>query len=165
MNEAQNGDALAVAEDAVVTNDIVAPETQIPAAKPRLVPAIGAAAAAAGIGAAVWAAVTVATNYQIGWMAVGVGFLVGLAVKKAARRGSQEVAVVAAAFALLGCALGNLLSACGFLAKEESMGFFEVVARLEPGMAFSLMQAMFHPMDILFYGIAIYEAFKLTRNP
>ena len=33
------------------------------------------------IGAAIWAGITVATDYQISWMAVGVGFLVGFAVR------------------------------------------------------------------------------------
>ena len=36
---------------------------------------------AAVLGAAVWAGVTVATGYQIGWMAVGVGFVVGFTVR------------------------------------------------------------------------------------
>src|SRR5260221_13726610 len=43
---------------------------------------IGGGFISAIIGAVIWAAVTVATGYQIGWMAVGVGFLVGVAVRK-----------------------------------------------------------------------------------
>ena len=37
---------------------------------------------AALLGAGIWAGVTVATEYQIGWMAVGIGFLVGLTRKR-----------------------------------------------------------------------------------
>ena len=33
------------------------------------------------VGAAVWAVVTIATEYQIGFMAIGVGYLVGIAVR------------------------------------------------------------------------------------
>ena len=40
---------------------------------------------AAGIGASIWALINVAANYQIGWMAVGVGFLVGYAVRIVAK--------------------------------------------------------------------------------
>ncbi len=36
---------------------------------------------AAAVGAAIWAVITALTNFQIGWMAVGVGFLVGYAVR------------------------------------------------------------------------------------
>ena len=37
--------------------------------------------AAAIIGAIIWAVVTVTAKYQIGWMAVGVGVLVGFALR------------------------------------------------------------------------------------
>jgi hypothetical protein len=47
----------------------------------NLVMAAVAGAAAALLGGCAWAAITVTTNFQIGWMAVGVGFLVGYAVK------------------------------------------------------------------------------------
>jgi len=47
----------------------------------NLVLAALAGGVAALLGACIWAAVTVTTNYQIGWMAVGVGFLVGYAVR------------------------------------------------------------------------------------
>jgi hypothetical protein len=165
MNEEQGSQAFAVADNAVVTNEVAAPEAHAPAQPPKLILAAVAGAVSAGVGAAIWAAVTVATKYQIGWMAVGVGFLVGLAVRKAANGGSQQCAVIAAAFALFGCALGNLLSACGFLAQQESVGFVDVLTHLNPDIAIRLMQATFSPMDVLFYGIAVYEAFKLSRNP
>ena len=42
--------------------------------------AVLAGAVAALVGAAVWAAITVATNWQIGFMAIGIGFLVGFYV-------------------------------------------------------------------------------------
>jgi hypothetical protein len=77
--------------------------------------ALVAGAAAALIGGIVWAVVTIATKYQIGWMAVGVGFLVGYAVQRFGKGVTTTYGVVGAAFALFGCLLGNLLSACGFL--------------------------------------------------
>jgi hypothetical protein len=42
------------------------------------------------------------------------------------------------------------------------MGFFEVLGRLDPAVSFELMKATFSPMDLLFYGIAVYEGFKLS---
>ena len=42
--------------------------------------AIAGALAAVG-GAGIWALVTVMTEYQIGWMAIGIGFLVGISMR------------------------------------------------------------------------------------
>ena len=48
----------------------------------NLVSGLVGGAGAALLGAVIWAAVTVMTGYQIGWMAVGVGFLAGYGVRK-----------------------------------------------------------------------------------
>ena len=50
------------------------------AAEQNLGLGVAAGMIAAGIGAAVWAAITFFTGYQIGWMAIGVGLLVGYTV-------------------------------------------------------------------------------------
>ena len=47
--------------------------------------ALVAGGASSLVGAIIWAAVTVATEYQIGWMAVGVGALVGFTVRLAGK--------------------------------------------------------------------------------
>ena len=119
-------------------------------------------ALSAGVGAALWAAVTVATKYQIGWMAVGVGFLVGFAVRFAGKGMTPVFGGVGAVFALLGCVGGNLLSAVGFISLESEMGFFEILMRLTPGVATEVLSVTFSPMDLLFYGIAVYEGYKFS---
>ncbi|MFZ5951772.1 MAG: hypothetical protein ACOYXC_13765, partial [Candidatus Rifleibacteriota bacterium] len=48
----------------------------------NLVMGSAAGLVAALISAVIWAVVTYATNYQIGWMAIGVGVFVGLAVRQ-----------------------------------------------------------------------------------
>lgn len=121
-----------------------------------------AAAVAALIGASLWAAVTVATEYQIGWMAVGVGVLVGFAVRYAGKGTTQPFAITGAGFALLGCVLGNLLSTVGFISIQESLPFFEMLARVDLAIAVELIQATFSPMDLLFYAIAVYEGYKFA---
>lgn len=119
---------------------------------------------AAIIGAAVWAGVTVATKFQIGWMAVGVGFLVGHSVRALGKGISKPFGFIGAACALLGCLLGNLLSTCGFISIEESMPFFQVVVKVfsQPAVVMELLAFTFSPMDLLFYGIAIYEGYKFS---
>jgi hypothetical protein len=120
----------------------------------------GLAAAAAGAG--IWAAVTVALEVQIGWMAVGIGFLVGLAVRAAGKGLDPIFGYAGAALALLGCIAGNLLAACGFLASGQNVPLLDVLLALDTETVQSLMVATFSPMDLLFYGIALYEGHKLS---
>lgn len=121
-----------------------------------------AGAAAALIGAAAWAAVTVFTHYQIGWMAVGVGFLVAFAVRTFGKGLDGVFGIVGAGLALLGCLVGNLLAVCGMVAQQEDLGLLEILSRLDMQIAQELMTATFSPLDLLFYGIAVYEGYKLS---
>ncbi len=117
---------------------------------------------AAVAGAMIWAGVTVLTGYQIGWMAVGVGFIVGLANQKVGRGIDPIFGYIGAIIAFLGCILGNLLTIVHFLSIEVELGYFEVLSRLTPDIIIEVMTATFSPMDILFYGLAIYEGYKLS---
>jgi len=63
---------------------------------------------AAGIGAALWALITVATNYQIGFMALGVGFLVGHSVRAFGKGVDTGFGVLGAVLALAGCLAGKI---------------------------------------------------------
>ena len=64
--------------------------------------------------------------------------------------------------AFLGCAVGNLFAVCGIVADQEGMAFMDIVAQLDPPLVQQLMVATFQPMDLLFYGLAIYEGYKLS---
>lgn len=121
-----------------------------------------AGAVAALVGAALWAGVAIAIGYQIGYMAVAVGFLVGFAMRHLGKGIDQAFGVAGAVLALLGCALGNLFSVCAFLSRQEGVPFFEVLSRLDLESISELMAATFSPMDLLFYGIAVYEAYKFS---
>ena len=120
----------------------------------------GSAAALAGAG--VWALVTVLTGYQIGFMAIGVGFLVGLAVQFAGKGINKVFGVMGAALALLGCLLGNYFTIVHFVGEAEGLGFFDTLTRISPAAIPELMAVTFSPMDLVFYGIAVYEGFKLS---
>jgi hypothetical protein len=126
--------------------------------------AVMGGAVAALIGAALWAAITVFTQFQIGWMAIGVGFLVGFAVRWLGKGIGLSFGIAGAVLSLLGCLLGNLMSACGFVALKKAVPLMMILkpALLKPALAFELLKAAFHPMDILFYAIAVYEGYKLN---
>lgn len=124
----------------------------------------GAIAGVVGMlaGTAIWVGITVATNYQIGYMAVGVGLLVGLAMRFAGRGYSPTFAGVGAVLSLLGCALGNLFTGCVLVAREFETTFGAVVTSLDVEMATGIMQAMFSPMDILFYALGAWAGWKYS---
>lgn len=125
-----------------------------------LLAGLGAALA----GAAIWAVVTVITQFQIGWMAVGLGFIVGHAVRMFGKGVTKPFGILGAGLALAGCVLGNLMSVCGFVAKQESAPVVSVIlsALTQPMLAWELLRISFQPMDLLFYGIAVYEGYKFS---
>ena len=120
--------------------------------------------AAAIIGAIIWAIITIVTDYQIGWMAVGVGFLVGLAVRQFGKGIDRVFGLVGAGLALIGCLAGNLLTIALLISQQEAVSLFNVVLFLmmTPAAVIEFMTITFSPMDLLFYGIAIYEGYKFS---
>jgi hypothetical protein len=131
-------------------------------AEQSLVGGLLAGGVAALAGAGIWTLVTVLTGYQIGFMAIGVGFLVGLAVQFAGKGINKIFGVMGAALALIGCLLGNYFTVVHFVGEAEGLGFFETLGRISPAAIPELMAITFSPMDLVFYGIAVYEGFKLS---
>ena len=115
---------------------------------------------AALAGAAVWAGVTIATEYQIGWMAVGIGFLVGIAVRAGGKGIDQVFGIVGAVLSLVGCVLGNLFTVAWFVSQEFGVPINEVLSGLDLETAIELMSATFQVMDLLFYGLAVYFGYR-----
>lgn len=136
-------------------------------AQERLPLALVAGFAASIAAAFVWALITYATGYQIGFMAIGVGFLVGYAVNFAGKGMSAAYSVIGAFFALLGCFVGNILTIIIVASMEEgsSVAFVLETIISAPGLLLEAMRETFSPMDLLFYAIAIYEGYKLAVRP
>lgn len=114
------------------------------------------------IGAILWAFITVTTMYQIGYMAVAVGFIVGYAVRYAGKGVDQVFGITGAVLAFLGCLLGNFFSMVGLLANELQTGIFDVFSLIPLSTIIDVMGENFAIMDLLFYGIAIYEGYKFS---
>jgi len=116
-------------------------------------------------GAILWAVITVTTGYVIGFMAVGVGFLTGASTRYLGKGIDKTYGVIGAILALAGCLLGNLLMICGLISQQEKVGFFEVILSLTPDVVMQLMIATFSPMDLVFYGLAIFQGYRMSfRN-
>lgn len=120
--------------------------------------------AAAIVGAAIWAGVTIATQYQIGWLAVGIGFLVGWSVRYLGKGLTKSFGIAGGLLALFGCVLGNFLAMCGLVAADAGQPIVDLTLAIasRPSVAADLMRATFSPMDLLFYGIAVFEGYKFS---
>lgn len=119
---------------------------------------------AALVGAAVWALLAMATGYYIGWMAVGVGFLVGGAVRFLGRGVDRSFGRLGLALSVFGCLLGNLLSICMIVAGQDGLSTLAVLTYIgsKPAVIPAAMVATFHALDPLFYGVALYAGYRLS---
>lgn len=116
--------------------------------------------------AIVWGAISYFTEYQIGWMAIGVGFLVGVAIKFFGKGKSITFGLSGAILALVGCLLGNLIFYSGILAHEEGVSFLRVFFLLlfSPAAAIEVFSVAFSFMDLLFYALAAYAGFSTAMD-
>ena len=120
-----------------------------------------------GIGASIfsafiWAFVTVVTEYQIGFMAIGVGFFVGYSIRYFGKGINNIFGVIGGILSFFGCILGNILSICAFISIEESISFWYVLSKLDLSITLGILISTFNVMDLLFYSIAIYEGYKFS---
>jgi hypothetical protein len=120
-----------------------------------LAAAIGAAIA----GAIGWAIITVVSDYRIGFVAVGIGFLVGLAIERFGG-GDVRLPIAGAVIAVLGCVLGDLFIAAHVLAKAGSQS----VTSVPLGDVWSAYTTLFRAFDGVFYAIAAYEGFRFGQR-
>ena len=116
------------------------------------------------ISAILWGVITYVTEYQISFMAIGVGFFVGIAIQKFGKGNSLIFGISGAVLSFLGCVLGNFFFYNGVIAKEWEISFFEVLLTLslDPAAIIELFTLTFDIMDLLFYGIAAYIGFRTS---
>lgn len=122
-------------------------------------------AIAALLGALIWAIITVATNTQFGLVAVLIGGMVGYAVRISGNGVDQIFGFWGAIMALFGIILGNVFSIIGYVANYEELGYFETLMLIDFTVVPEILVESFSPMDLLFYGIAIYEGYRFSFRP
>jgi len=123
---------------------------------------IVAGAVAAAAGAALWAILTALTKFQIGLMAVGIGFIVGYSVRTLGKGIDKAFGIAGAALSLAGCVVGNFASVLMMISQEESIPLGTLLSGLSFPMFLDIMTVTFHPMDLVFYAVAVYEGYRLS---
>ena len=86
---------------------------------------------AAIAGALLWMGITVVTGYHVGYVALGVGALVGLTVRLVGNGRSLIFGIVGAVLTLAGCLGGEVLTVVQ-LASTAQHDFYSTLTDLEP---------------------------------
>lgn len=115
---------------------------------------------AAVAGAAVWAGITVAAGYPIGWLAVGIGIVAGLAVRLGGKGIDPIFGVLGGAMALIGCLLGNVFTIAWYLSIDTGTPVIDVLSQMDIAIVIELILESFMVTDILFYVLAVYFGYR-----
>jgi hypothetical protein len=115
-----------------------------------------------GIGAALWMLITVLTDFQMGWMAIGVGFLAGSGVRYLGKGFDTIFGIVGGILAGVGCLLGNFLTVLVVVVREFEVPFLRLLLNLDLEIVVELITITFDPIDLLFYGLAIYAGYRAS---
>jgi hypothetical protein len=121
-----------------------------------------AAFAAAVVAAGVYGAIIGLTKHEIGWAAVGVGFLVGLAAGRLGGR-NPVLPVASAALSLGSVYIGQLVGEAMIGAKETGLSFNELFFQ-HFGVVQEAWKADADPLTFLFFAIAAYVAFTGAKK-
>lgn len=128
----------------------------------KLIPAISAGFIVGIIGAFIWGYITVLTQYQIGYLALAIGAGVGFTIRKFGNGIDNVFGFWGAGISLFSVLFGNFLSVIGFIANTEGLGLMQTLFLFDYSYLPEVMAETFSPMDLVFYGIAIYEGYKLS---
>jgi len=121
------------------------------------------------VGAAVWAAITIGTDYEIGYVAVLVGFLAGAAVKIGGRGRHGPVLQVAAVI----CAVAGVAIAKYSIFAHEFVEFVEeeyqqTISYLDPQIPEAMVEYsadLFGMFDLLWIVLAVTAAWRVPATP
>lgn len=144
-----------------MASDPVLVREERPAAA-ALLPALLAGLVAAVVGGVVWGLIVKWTDYEVGFVAWGIGFLVGLAVVTAARARGLVFQIVAVLCALLGILIGKYLSfvwALQELAEEDGVEL-PVLSMDTIDLFRDNLGIVFDWIDLLWVGLAVVTAWR-----
>jgi hypothetical protein len=123
---------------------------------------LAAGLVAAVIGAAAWALVAFYSGYELGWLAIGIGFLVGMAIRVAGRGASNRFGVMGAVLSLASVLLGKFAAMIMVMSKELDMTISIIFQSFPFGALMQFYEGMFGAMDLLFIAIAVAQGYKLA---
>ncbi len=154
-------------DELAIPADAIAPSPAGPATSADLVGGLFAGIVATAVASALWYGVVVATNYQVGLIAIAVGFVVGQGVALGARRRGHVVLVaISVALTLLGLAISEYLIAMHFIIPALAAEGIDIELLQPPDLMVELLieSVKAEPMTLLFWGIALFQAFAIPAR-
>jgi mannose/fructose/N-acetylgalactosamine-specific phosphotransferase system component IID len=135
---------------------------------PRLLPAVLLGAAGALVGAVVWAAIMVATEFEVGYVAVLVGFLTGIGVRTGAGKARDGVLpVLSAGLAIAGLFVAKFMFVSYMVVSSYGergvdVGYFDSIVLDTFG---QILPKLVSPLDALFVFLAVGAAMRPVKAP
>ena len=131
-----------------------------------LLRAIAGGVVAAVAGGVAWALIVKASDYEVGFVAWGIGFLVGTAVVFATRGAKgRQLQVVAVVLALVGILIGKYLG-YALIVQDDAESFGQSIG-LFSGDMFEFfrddLDAVFGLFDLLWVGLAVASAWRIPQ--
>lgn len=118
---------------------------------------------AAIVGAAIWMGITVATGMHIGFVALGVGALVGFAIRVAGHGSSMIFGICGAIFTFLSCLGGEIFAQLQAMTSPEH-DFYDVLKNTDLVQLTGTIFSHTDPIMYLIYAIGIYEGYKFAMR-
>lgn len=109
-----------------------------------------------------WALLSLITDYQVTYMAIGIGLIVGFAVRYSGQGYRWKYGLIGAIYSFLSIIVGNLILVTQYISHTENIPHSDVLLSLNFGIILAFLWGLFEPIDLLFYGIAIYLGFKIS---
>ena len=131
-------------------------------AEQNFVNGLAAAIVAAIAGALGWGVISVATGYMIGWVAIGVGVLVGYGMQVFGRGLTAKYSLFAAVLAVVGCLVGNLAAAIMFEMRSYGLSFSGVLSGLTLNDIVTFYTETLEVMDLVFWVLALGAAWSFA---
>jgi hypothetical protein len=158
---APSGAILAGAEGAVVTSEA---KPRQPASANNILGGLLAGIVAAVLATALWYAVVVVSHYQLGIVAIVVGFLVGQAVVLgASNRGSIALVGISVVLTVLALVISEYLIIANFVGQELG----ETIEVIQPpGFVLEVVieSVKADPLTLAFWAIALFQAFTIPAR-
>lgn len=117
---------------------------------------------AGGLAAVLWAYVSVLSGWQIGYLAIGVGFCVAFGARVTGYGNTAAFQIMAAAIAVIACFVGNMLVEVGYYAQDQQVNWLISLAQFTPFELLDYTIGGTSPIDILFYALAAGAGFKYS---
>jgi len=126
--------------------------------------AVAGGLAAALLGAVIWAAITVITNMEVGYVVVGIAFMVGWAVKTFGRGSETAYGIVGALCTIFGIVAGKVFTLVWLVASANSLPIIDVVSKMDWSKAANVIGTNLGPIDFIFAALALSLGFKYSKR-